>query len=239
MTRFSLTIFFCLSSLLHAIPPRILAWDDEVAARKLAIASSTDVIEIENMHPSKRTKSMKLKGAAPFFIRALDKNAAADGKPVQVELAIPPTMKSPLILLMPDTTHPTGIRPMVIEDSTEGFNWGTFRFLNVTPKELVVQIEEKAVRVPSGWQPVDVNLGGETRGIGARIALAEAIQKPLYSAVWEYDKNARTLCILVPGTDARTSPVGLKAIPEDKISLELEAADNAKKNPQPEPKAEP
>lgn len=230
MNRLIFLFLASLCALTSAAPPRVLAWDDDIANRKLALASSTDVIAITGMHPSKRTTSLRIKGVAPFVIRALDKGVAADGKPIQIELAIPATMKHPLILLMPDTTHATGIRPLVIEDSPEGFHWGMYRFLNATPKELVVQMEQKAVRVPAGWKPVDLDLGGETRGIGARIALADAIEKPLYSAVWEYDKNIRTLCILVPGTDARTSPVGLKAIPEDKISLELDAAENEKKD---------
>jgi hypothetical protein len=137
-------------------------------------------------------------------------------------------MKFPLILILPDEAHPSGIRLLVVDDDPAGFKWGTYRFLNTTPKELVVQMEQKAVRVPNGWKPVDLDLGGETRGVGARVALAEAIEKPLYSAVWEYDANVRTLCFLVPGTDPRLSPVAFKSIPEDRQSLLLDAdADKA------------
>jgi hypothetical protein len=109
-----------------------------------------------------------------------------------------------------------------MDDNPAGFNWGTYRFFNATPKELVVQLEKKAVRVPAGWKPVDLDLGGETRGIGARIALSESIEKPIYSAVWEYNTEVRTLCFLVPGTDLRLSPVAFKAVPEDRLTLQLE-----------------
>ena len=90
-----------------------------------------------------------------------------------------------------------------------------------------MQLEQKAVKIPAGWKPVDLNLGGETRGIGARVALAEAIENTIYSAVWEYNKDVRTLCFLVPGTDPRLSPVAFKSVPEDKLILQLEAADEA------------
>ena len=74
----------------------------------------------------------------------------------------------------------------------------------------------------------DLDLGGETRGVGARVALAESIEKPLYSAVWEYDTGIRILCFIVPGTDPRLGPVNMKAIPEDKRTLELEEKAAAK-----------
>ena len=230
MIRLLFFLSLSFTSITIAAPPRVLAWDDDIAGRKLALVSSSDLVPITGMHPSKRTTSLRLKGVAPFAIRAMDKSPAADGKPIQIEIALPPTIKNPLILLMPDASHATGLRPLVIEDSPEGFHWGMYRFLNATPKELTVQLEQKAVRVPAGWKPVDIDLGGETRGFGVSIALTDALDKPLYSAVWEYDKNARTLCILVVGTDARNSPVGLKAIPEDKLSVELEAIDNEKKD---------
>jgi hypothetical protein len=83
-------------------------------------------------------------------------------------------------------------------------------------------MEQKAVKVPTGWKTVDLDLGGERRGVGARVALAEAISKPLYTAVWEYNEEVRTLCFLVPGDDPRLSPVMFKAIPEDKLALQLE-----------------
>ena len=91
-------------------------------------------------------------------------------------------------------------------------------------------MERKAVKVPAGWKAVDLNLGGETRGIGARVALAESIEKVLYSAVWEYDANARTLCIIVPGTDPRLGPIAFKAVPEDKIGYELDTKEEKKAN---------
>jgi hypothetical protein len=123
---------------------------------------------------------------------------------------------------MPDKGDPTGLRVFVFNDDPAGFAWGSYRFLNATPKELVVQLEKKAVKVPTGWKAVDIDLGGETRGIGARVALAESIEKPLYSAVWEYDTGIRILCFIVPSTDPRLGPVTMKAIPEDKRTMELE-----------------
>ena len=123
------------------------------------------------------------------------------------------------------------MRVFVFNDDPAGFSWGSYRFLNATPKEIVVQLEKKAVKVPTGWKPVDLNLGGETRGIGARVALSENIQKPLYSAVWEYDTGIRILCFIVPSTDPRLGPVTMKAIPESKRTLELEEKANPQESP--------
>jgi hypothetical protein len=55
--------------------------------------------------------------------------------------------------------------------------------------------------------------------LGLPVALAEAIEQSLYSAVWEYDPNVRTVVFMVSGEDPRLSPVAFKAIPEDKTAL--------------------
>jgi hypothetical protein len=214
--------------LCQAATLRAIAWNDEVAARKLSLVSGKDSVELSHMHPSKRTDPLRIKGTDPIFLRALDKAPAADGKPVQIACVIPEGVKIPLLLILPDPAHPTGVRLLVVDDNPAGFKWGSFRFLNTTPKPLVVQLEQKAVNVPAGWKPVDFDLGGETRGVGARIALKEAIEKPLYSGVWEYDVNVRTLCFLVPGEDPRLGPVSFKSVPEDRQTHEREAAAEAK-----------
>ncbi|MEI6676325.1 MAG: hypothetical protein WCO57_14240, partial [Verrucomicrobiota bacterium] len=41
-----------LSQALHATPLRILAWNDEIAGRKLAIVDAKSSVTIEAMHPS-------------------------------------------------------------------------------------------------------------------------------------------------------------------------------------------
>jgi hypothetical protein len=233
MIRLCLAVLFLGHALVSAAPAiRILAWDPTVAARKLALVSGESVVEITGMHPEKRTASFRLKGDGPVILRALDMKTA-DGKPVERVCTIPATTTRPLLVLMPDKGDPTGLRVFVFNDDPTGFRWGSYRFLNATPKELVVQLEKKAIKVPTGWKPVDLDLGGETRGIGARVALAESIEKPLYTAVWEYDTGIRILCFIVPSTDPRLGPVNMKAIPEDKRTLELEE----KAAPKPEPAA--
>lgn len=202
--------------------PRVLAWDEAVAARKLALVSGESSVEITGMHPLKRTGALRVKGDAPLAIRALDKPAGPEGKPIQRACQIPVGIGFPLIIIMPDDKDPTGIRPQCVDDDPNGFRWGSYRFINATPKELLIRMENKIVRVPHGWKHVDVDLGGNNRGIGTMVALAEATNKPIYSAVWEYNKDARTLCFLVPGADPRLSPVAFKAIPEDRLSLQLE-----------------
>lgn len=220
MHQFLLSFCLLVCTPLYAAAPRVLAWDDSTAARKLAIVSDSTQVEIIGMHPLKRTSPFQIKGSPPFFVRALDKPSGADGKPVQLAFTIPDSFTHPLLLIIPDESQPTGVRTLILDDNPAGFHWGGYRFLNATPKELAIRLEDKAVRVPTGWKPVDLDLGGETRGVAVAAVLTDDLGKQLYSAVWEYDKNVRTLVFMIVGTDPRFSPVLFKAIPQDKLALE-------------------
>jgi hypothetical protein len=202
-----------------AVAVRVLAWDEQIAARKLSLVNGEGLVPILNMHPQKRTDLIRLKGEGGVIVRDADKGNGPDGKPVELRCVVAAELKHPLLLLLPDEKHPIGLRGMVIDDGTDGFGWGSYRFFNTTPKEMVVQFEQKAVRVPGGWKPVTFNPGGEPRGFGVRVALSESIEQPLYSAVWEFDPNVRTVVFMVPGSDPRLSPVAFKAIPEDKVAV--------------------
>ncbi|MCW1886877.1 hypothetical protein OKA04_19210 [Luteolibacter flavescens] len=206
-------------ALSHAAPSvRVLPWDEEIAQRKLALVSGENVVEITQLHPSKRSPFFQLRGDGPFFVRALDKKAA-DGTAAQHSFTIGANVTHPLLMLLPDPKDPAGIRAVVFDDNPAGFRWGTYRFLNSTPKEMEVRLEKKAVRVPVGWKPVDLDIGGDNRGFSA-LFIIPGNTKPLYSAIWEYDKEMRTLCFLVPSEDPRIGPVAVKAIPEDRKSAE-------------------
>jgi hypothetical protein len=131
-------------------------------------------------------------------------------------------------LLIAMSLHAAPPRVLAWDDDAQGFAWGSYRYMNATPKDIVVQMEQKAVKVSAGWKAVDLNLGGETRGIGAGVTLAKSIETVLYSAVWEYDAYERTLCVIVPGTDPRLGPIAFKAVLEDKIGYELDTKEEKK-----------
>jgi hypothetical protein len=223
LRRLFLSLAVLLPGLAGAAPAlRVLPWDDEIAARKFALVSGESVVEIVNLHPAKRSGYIRVSGSAPVFLRALDKQGA-DGKPAQRACTLPESMQHPLLLLLPDEKDPTGVRTVFFDDDPAGFRWGGYRFLNATRSQLDVQLERKIVRVPPGWKPVDLHIGGETRGIGTRLGLPGKLAKPLYSAVWEFDTEVRTLCFLIPSEDARRGPIMVKAVVEDRKSMELEA----------------
>lgn len=216
---------FFLSGAASALAPlRVLAWDDQVASRRLALAGGSEVLEITGLHPSKRGRPMKVPVVdGKVFLRALDK-PPVDGKPVQRAITISPGVENPLLVLLPDPSDPTGIRALAIDDDPKGFTWGSYRFLNATSREIVVQLEKKTLAVPPGWKAVELQPGGATRGIPVIFGTAGRMTKPAYSAVWEFDPGIRTLCFLVPGTDPGRSPISVKAIPEDRTATARENA---------------
>ena len=204
---------------------RVLAWDDAVAARKLAVVAAGKVTEIKNLHPLKRTGIYQGPQEGGIVIRALDRKAVAD-QPVELKTGIADGIAHPLLLLLPDDSTPSGLRALIIDDDAASFPWGSFRFLNATGTDLVVQLEQRAITIPVGWKPTDFVPDGPPRNIGVRIAAKATLAEPLYTSVWAKDDDVRRLIFLVPGTDARLGKLALKVIPEDKTTIEVELPAN-------------
>ncbi len=206
---------------LAAVPVRVLAWDGEVAAMKLAFVSASGSKPIESMHPSKRTGVYQLDAVQEgLSVEVLGKQTA-DGKPCREPLSIPANSKRPLLLVLPDERVASGIRLHLIDDGEEGFPWGSTRFINATGRKLVFVAEKKAVEIPDSWLPVLVTPGGESRNMEVQVYFRDQREKAFYSAVWQYTKEIRTLVFMVPGTDPRLGPVAMKMVPEDHRVAEM------------------
>ena len=204
---------------LHATPVRFLPWDDTIAARKISFSDGKDLTGLQDLHPHKRSKTVNWKmGEVPPVLVALDRTGA-DGKPVTAPVKLTADLKSPLVLILPDAAHPSGLRCFVIEESTAGFGWGTLRFINATGKELLVRQDKEIKALPETWKAVDINPGGAMRNIGIQMAARTDLKAVLYSAVWEYEPDVRKLIIVIPGTDAQSGALNLKIIPEDRRSV--------------------
>jgi len=194
-----------------------------MATRKFGLKSGETVVEVKDLHPLKRTKAINIKGETPPLLVALDKKDA-EGKPVAIEIKIPADLKSPLVLIIPDAKHPTGVRPFVLEDNTANFKWGTIRVLNATGKAAMMKVDTKVAQLPVTWSPVDIDPGGAARNVGVQAAMKDKPAEILYSAVWEHSPDIRELVIVVPGTNVRTGALDFKVIPENRKVAEAEAA---------------
>jgi len=204
---------------LHAIPIKFLPWDDTIAARKIAFNDGKDVTELQDLHPDKRSKAHNWAGGeVPPVLVALDRTSP-DGKPVTVPVKLTAGIQSPLVLILPDPAHPSGLRSYVVEDGSGSFGWGTLRFINATGKELLVRQDKQIKKLPKTWVATDFAPGGDSRNMGIQLASPDDLTAILYSAVWEHDPNVRKLVIVLPGTDARSGVVDLKIIPEDRRSM--------------------
>lgn len=203
---------------------RILAWDDSVSARSLALIQGEKVTGISGLHPLKRSQSYSLgENMTQVIIRALDRPQEKGQPPVELRCAVNPNFLQPLLILLPDPTAPSGLRGIVIEDDVSSFPWGTMRFLNVSSKEVAVRVEKKSVRLPIGGKPVDIAPGGHTRNVGVLMALTETLQEPAYTAVWEHRDDARSLIFILSGGDSRLGSLLVKTIPEVRGTAEEEA----------------
>lgn len=219
----TLTCLLCCHSL-HALPLRILAWDDSVAARKLVILSSKGTQELDRLHPLQRTPVYQISGTvdAPPVIQALDK-VGPDGKPATMAIKIPEGLKNPLLLLLPDDKSPTGLRQFVIEDSVADFKWGSIRLVNASGKAMIFNWEKKLIKVPASWAPMDVSPGGKSHNMEVLLFLEDQPQAPIYSAIWEHREEFRKLVFIVSNPNQSESRVSFKFIVEDRRVIEAEA----------------
>lgn len=206
-----------------ALDVRFLAWDDEVATRKLAAGS----VDITGLNPVKRTADYKMvieEGAGQILV--LDKKSA-DGKPVVIPFKIVAGIVKPLVILLPKPDSPSGLSSLVIEDDESSLKWGSVRFVNSTNKELAIAIGKEAKIIPPAWKPVDFQPNTEET-VSLLVGAPEEIRKPadvrklFFSSVWSAETTVRSLAIIVPGTDARLSSIALKVISEDRVAIAAE-----------------
>lgn len=221
--RFALLILVSLAAPLSAVPLRFLPWDDEVAARKLALSAGKSDTALPEMHPHKRSKPLPVTlGETPPRLVALDRKGA-DGKPLAIDIKVTAGMVSPLVLILSDPKSPTGLRTFVVEDNPTSFPWGTSRFINATSKQLLIRQEKTVTPLPPGWTPVDTSPGGDARNVGVQLAARDDLKAILYSSVWEYDPQVRKLVFIIPGTDEGTGAIEMKIIPESRAVATADA----------------
>lgn len=216
----SITSLLCLAILCHcgivgAASIRFVPLNEEVAARKIAVKDAKKTTTLKDLNPLKRTAAYPcMIGESPLQLVALDRMAAAE-RPEAVEIALAPDIKSPLVLILPDPQHPSGLRGIAIDDSTADFPWGSIRFLNTTGNALTIRLGTDLKLLPEGDDVVDLAPGGPARRIGVQLFMDKAPEEILYSAVWEHDPQLRKFIFVVPGTNIQTKSLELRIIPED------------------------
>lgn len=206
------------SAVSQAVPVSVLAWNDEVASMNLSLHDAKGRVKIDGMHPAKRTKAYQVTaGKTAPVVEVLDK-AGPDGQPPDVPLVFPEGIKKALLIIQPAPDAPSGIKTIVLEDDESAFAWGSIGFVNTTDQQVVFVHESKEAILPPAPSPAPVLVRpeGEPRSIFVKMFFRDHTERPIYSAVWDYQPDARILVFLVPGTEGRLGPVEPKMITEDR-----------------------
>jgi len=202
---------------LLATPVRFVPLNQEIAVLKLGVRDSKGVVNLKELNPGKRSAPYNcVTGKSPLLLVLLDRKDD-DDKPVTLEIPLAPEMKSPLVVIIPDAVHPSGLRAVAVDETSAGFPWGSLRFLNTTEQAMMLRYGTDEVKpLAAGNSTLDVIPGGDARNVGVQLFKEDNETEILYSAVWEHDPNIRKLIILVSGTNPETRPLELAIIPEDK-----------------------
>jgi len=209
----------CLSA--QAVSVHVLAWDNDIAARRLNISYGNRVAPIEQMHPHARSAVIPIPAGSENIHLIVTDRLAEDGSPLTLPLAINPVMERVLILLTPDKAAPSGLKIIVLDDSLAGFKWGTMRIVNLTSKKLILNYDKKKALITNGWKPTTVAAGGDERNIAVKFYL-DPKSRPIYSSIWRHKDELRKLIFITPanGKEKERGPVKLKFINENRRVLE-------------------
>ncbi len=204
------------SQVTEAVSIRFLPMNEELAERKIGLQDGKGTTELKDLNPKKRSKAYTLsKGDTPPALVALDRQRPM-GKPACVELSLAADIKSPLVLILADPDHASGMRVIILEDSEAGFPWGSLRFVNVAARPFMIRCEKETKAIPELPGTIDIDPGGEARNIGVQLFAEEEPDAVLYSAVWEHDPNLRKLVLIVAAEDPGTKELSLEILPQDK-----------------------
>jgi hypothetical protein len=206
----------CISGNLFAATIRFIPLNDEIAACKLAVKDSKGLTNLKPLSAQKRSAPYNFKtGEKPLQLVVPDRKDP-EGKSAAIEISLPADVKSPLILILLDPQHATGLRLITIEDSAKEFSWGCLRFYNLTEEPLMLRFGAEQKLLPAGNTPLDVLPEGNAHNVGVQLFKEAAPTEILYSAVWEHDPNFRKLIALTNGTDQEADTLDVQILSEDK-----------------------
>jgi len=203
---------------LSAMQVKFLAWDHEIASRKISIKSGESAQEIEGLTPYKRTADFSIGSSSDALQLVTQDRFDSNGKPFLLDLKLNTAFESPLIILFPDEKAPSGLRTVIIDDNTTSFAWGSTRIVNTTSQEFVFRHENKAFPLKASWEPVNISSSGNTRNLEVQLYSRNAPRTLYYSSIWEYNPEIRMLAIIVPGSQSNTGKISFKLIPESRRS---------------------
>ena len=109
----------------------------------------------------------------------------------------------PLLLFLPDTTTPLGLRVLALNDDAESVPAGTFRFLNLTTQPLIVSVNKSPYTIAPA---ADILLPALAENGDATVAIGVNYQgktRLLFTDIWGTSTRTRTLVLLYisPGND--------------------------------------
>jgi hypothetical protein len=209
---------------------RFLPLSKEIAERKIGLHDGGKITELKELNPTKRSVPHVIsKGEVPPSLVALDRQRPM-GKPTGVEIILAADLKAPLVLILEDSAHASGLRVVVMEDATEGFPWGALRFVNLADKPLMVRCEAATKPIPKSFGVIDLTPGGDARNLGVQLFSEKEPDAVLYSAVWEHDPNLRKLIFIMPGENQASQELTLHIIPQDQRAKETSAVPSNSKS---------
>ena len=102
----------------------------------------------------------------------------------------------PLLLFLPDTTTPLGLRVLALNDDAESVPAGSYRYLNLTPRTLIVSVNKSPYTIAPTADillPAIAENGDATVAIGVNY---EGKTRLLFSDIWGTSTRTRTLVLI-------------------------------------------
>lgn len=186
-----------------------LSWEKPLGETLYVRPANGDPIPLTTHHV-KRSESIDYFGPNPIvFYRKLNGNPEPRYQPV-ASIEIDPNLIRPLLLF---TETPNELRVISMEDSFESFPTGSYRFFNLTDKDLVAKFGEEVMQLKPRKTAILNQPFDDTTDYHVLFVVRDSDGvKPLYSNRWRHNENFRYVVIVSESGSGKTGPVQFRLL---------------------------
>ncbi|WP_309383751.1 hypothetical protein [Cerasicoccus frondis] len=186
-----------------------ISWDKPIQ-EELFVLSGGEMMPLQ-IHTMQRSKLVDYRGNNPIIFYRKSSNPSADIQFVPVaQVRVNSSLVEPLFIFFKQADD---YRIFVVEDSFEAFPVGSYRFLNLTDKDMIAQLGSNKIALNP--RTLDALKGPFERTLEYQVAFVvreEDGLAPIYYNRWMHVENYRYLILISESKSRDTGPINFRIL---------------------------